>query len=131
MIIGIGTDIIATERFLPWTKFSKKKLERIFTKYELEYCFSSESLCSQRLAVRFAAREAFFKAISQATDHQIPFLTLTRATQVTKNPAGAPCLKIEWDIIAAFLPHPLPNIAAHLSLSHTDKHALAFVVLEK
>src|SRR5258706_12542497 len=103
MIIGIGTDIIATERLLPWTKFPKKKLERIFTKSELEYCFSSATLCSQRLAVRFAAREAFFKAISQVTRQQISFLAVVRAAHVIKETSGAPQLSVEWNAISKLI----------------------------
>ena len=129
MIIGIGIDSVEIERFAQWHIYSDKKLNRIFSPQEIEYCRSNILLSAQRFAVRFAAREALFKAISQACPgHTIPFLTLCRAVTISKN--RAPILHINGELFTGYgirksLTHSQPLI----SLTHTQNIATAFVIL--
>ncbi len=125
MIIGIGIDAVDTARFADWYMLSEKKLLRIFSKQEIAYCLSNVLLSSQRFAVRFAAREAFFKAMSQAnTSHNIPFLRVCSLISIQKKD-NVPSLLID-----PFLMNALPkNTHTLLSLTHTQKTASAFVVL--
>jgi len=130
MILGIGIDAVAISRFACWHQFSQARLRRIFSAEEIDYCLASQSRSAERFAVRFAAREAFFKALSSAVpDHGIPFLTVCRAIAVAKN-KGVPTCLINWDTLALRSERCRGiNLHAHISLTHTTTDALACVVL--
>ena len=62
MIIGLGTDIIEIERVRK--AVAKKNFrENVFTEREREYCESRGKNSAASYAARFAAKEAFFKAL--------------------------------------------------------------------
>src|SRR5437660_10642865 len=85
MILGIGVDTVDIQRFALWNSYSRKKLLRIFSPQEIDYCLSNQQKSAERFAARFAAREALYKALSYAYPHKkIPFLTLCRCTIITK-----------------------------------------------
>ena len=61
---GIGIDIIEIQRVKTAVKqFQDKFLDRIFTKREIDYCTNKKALKFPELAARFAAKEAYSKAI--------------------------------------------------------------------
>ena len=65
-ILGIGTDIVKISRFEKILEnYDIKRLEKLFSKQELEYCISKKlkKKIASSLALRFAAKEAFIKAI--------------------------------------------------------------------
>lgn len=129
MIIGIGVDSVEIKRFALWHKKSHKNLQRIFSEQELEYCLSNPALSTQRFAVRFAAREAFYKAISaQWPEHTVPFLTLCRATTIIKK--RTPQIIIDWSMLQSYGIALDTHIKIYLSLTHTDQSATAFLILE-
>ncbi len=133
MIVGIGVDAVDIVRFIPWTSYSHKRLHRIFSASELDYCFSVPTCTTQRLAVRFAAREAFFKALSSSDPHHVvPFLTICRSIVVEKTPSGAPYLKIDWPLLQqAGLTLNGHSTRVHISLTHTRSSAIAWVMIIK
>ena len=123
MILGIGVDSIEVHRFKEWHTFSRKKLSRIFSEQEIDYCLQQPNKSAERFAVRFAAREAFFKAFSAGFSHvTIPFLTLCKQVSIEKR-GSRPVLL--FDNICS------QNFTTHLSLTHTDSTAMAFVVIEQ
>ncbi len=62
-IIGIGYDMVEVSRIeLVLSRWGSKFEKRVFTPRELEYCGSKKNR-AQRLACRFAAKEAVFKAL--------------------------------------------------------------------
>lgn len=126
MILGIGVDSVEIERFAQWQTYSQKKLRRIFSQSEIDYCLEKSNQSAERFAVRFAAREALYKALSYAfPDKKIPFLTLCSKTTITKKD-GLPHLILHDDlgIDTNFL-------TIHLSLSHSQTIATVFVVIEE
>jgi holo-[acyl-carrier protein] synthase len=126
MILGIGVDTIEIARFTSWHTYSQKKLLRIFSQEEIDYCLSNQQKSAERFAVRFAAREALYKALCCAfPDTRIPFLTLCVSISVTKKD-GTPYLIIYDDIGI-----DTSSLTIHFSLSHSYTVATAFVVLEK
>jgi holo-[acyl-carrier protein] synthase len=126
MILGIGIDAVEVERFIPWCDYSQKKLSRIFSPQEIDYCLQQPNKSAERFAVRFASREALFKALSYAyPDHSLPFLTLCSRVTITKNDSR-PYLTVVGDIGI-----DLTGLTFHLSLSHTRTDATALVVIEK
>lgn len=128
MIIGTGIDSVETKRFALWYQHDKQKLLRIFSEQEIEYCLSNIELSAQRFAVRFAAREALFKAISAHwPDHSVPFLTLCRTTTIIKK--RAPHIIVDNTLLQPY-GTSLACTKIHLSLTHTQQTATAFVILE-
>ena len=126
MIGGIGVDTIQVERFSQWYTYSKKKLSRIFSQEEIDYCLQQPDKSSERFAVRFAAREALYKALSYLyPDKKIPFLTLCSRITITKI-ASRPYLMVTGDIGVG-----LNGFFIHLSLSHTRTYATALVIIEQ
>ena len=129
MILGIGIDSVEISRFTDWHTWNKKKLARIFSIQEIEYCISNPALSAQRFAVRFAAREALFKAISAAwQEHTIPFLTLCRATTIIKK--RGPIIIINWTMLEPYGINNAGHLKTNISLTHTNQTATAFLILE-
>ena len=65
MVLGVGVDIVQINRFKFWIEYPKAQLSHVFSKPELDYIFSgTQELAMQRMASRFAAKEAFYKALS-------------------------------------------------------------------
>ena len=63
MIIGIGVDIVEIERFRnAMERLKDRFIRRIFTPGEQQYC-NGHREPAQHFAVRFAAKEALFKAL--------------------------------------------------------------------
>lgn len=133
MIRGVGSDIVDIHRFISWRKFSREKLLRIFTEGELAYCMDAQGVYMlEKLAARFAAKEACYKALSSFFSLQIPpFLTLAPLIEVCNNQQGRPSLRVAWQVIADKAGITI-NVApvTHVSLSHEKAYALAFVVVE-
>jgi len=124
MIVGIGTDMVRIERV--WSVLERKgerALARFFTPAERERC-----LCSRHppesFAARFAAKEAFFKALGTGWGIGGAWTEV----EVVSAPSGAPSLRLTGR--AAELAETRGVRTVHLSLTHGDHDAMAFVVLE-
>lgn len=126
MILGIGVDTIDINRFTSWHTYSPKKLSRIFSPEEIDYCLENTQKSAERFAVRFAAREALYKALCAAfPDNKFPFLTLCAHTTIKKVNA-VPIVQLSSACGIDMNQHFI-----HLSLSHSDAQAVAFVIIEK
>lgn len=125
MILGIGVDSVEINRFAQWNTFSRTQLLRIFSDEEINYCLQNNNNSAERFAARFAAREAFFKALSTSfpTLH-IPFLTLCKQISIGKH-NNRPFIILKNSNIT-----PL-SLTFHLSLTHTNSTATAFVIIEQ
>jgi holo-[acyl-carrier protein] synthase len=123
MIIGVGTDIVEIERIkkrIANTDFVKL----VFTPVEIDYC-KSKSRSAEHYAARFAAKEAFFKAIGTGVTGKLEFLQV----EITNSPEGTPRINIFDDALLIAKKAGVVNI--HLSISHESKYAVATVILEK
>jgi holo-[acyl-carrier protein] synthase len=111
--MGIGVDIEAVLRFKRMTSPAKQKmLKRLFTAKELAYCFSKKNP-APHLAARFAAKEALYKALGGV--NAPGFLDV----EILPNKLGAPQLTVRGP----------SRGRVHVSLSHTETQAIAFVVV--
>jgi len=64
MEIFLGTDICEINRIgETYEKYGKRFLDKVFTQSEIDYCVQKIKLIPQRLAVRFATKEAAAKAL--------------------------------------------------------------------
>ncbi len=121
MIVGIGVDIVEVERLEKTvTRFGNRFLNRVFTEQEIAYSMSKTHSC-QKLASRFAAKEAAFKALGTG-------VTNWREAETTIEPSGKPNLKLHGQ--AADHARSLGVVRSHISASDTEHHAVAVVVLE-
>lgn len=124
MIYGIGVDIVATERFQRFIDAGNSAImERLFTPDERSLCRSRKDAASC-LAARFAAKEAFLKALGTGLRDGISWLDL----EVSNDPLGKPELTLSGKAAEQFQRNGL--IRVHLSLSHDGGSAVAMVVLE-
>ena len=122
MIIGIGIDIVEIERI-------KKALDKeafrdkVFSTYEIEYCESKKTNKFASYAVRFAAKEAFVKALG--TGFRKGNLT---DIYVENDALGKPFMTLSGPYVEIAKDKQIKHI--HLSLSHSTQTAVAQVILE-
>ena len=126
MIIGIGTDIVAIERVgRTLEKFGERFVNRILTVDErprFERVRGPQK--ASHLAKRFAAKEAFAKAIG--TGIRSPFRW--HSVAVGRHASGKP--ELQADAAMAEYLAGRGVTAAHVSLTDDAGVAVAFVVLE-
>jgi len=124
MIVGTGVDIIEVARIkAAIDRFGQRFLKRVFTSEEIRYCLSKLN-AAERLAARFAAKEAGMKAIGTGLRHGVSWQDL----EVVRDPGGRPRLRFSGK--AAEFAATLGCKSTHLSLSHTAEQAIAHVILE-
>lgn len=121
MIIGLGTDIIEIERVRK--AVSKQNfLDNVFTKIEQAYCESRGKNSAASYAARFAAKEAFFKALGTG------IVTRLTDVEVVNDDHGAPKIFLRGK--AQTLAHERGVEKIFLSLSHSRDFATATCILE-
>jgi holo-[acyl-carrier protein] synthase len=114
MVVGIGIDIIEVSRLEKAVEAHARFVEKIFTPEEIRYSQGMHNKCLH-LAARFAAKEAFFKALGRRISWT--------AVGVVNRPSGQPELEVSAE--------GLGFDRAMVSLSHIKDYGLAVVVLEK
>jgi holo-[acyl-carrier protein] synthase len=124
MIVGTGVDITEVARIKAAVeRFGDRFLKRVFTPEEVSYC-TSKANASERLAARFAAKEAAMKAIGTGLRHGVTW----QDVEVVRLPGQRPQLRFRGQ--AAEFAGRLGCRRAHLSLTHTAEQAIAHVILE-
>lgn len=124
MIVGTGVDITDVKRIQQaLDRFGERFLARVYTPEEVRYCQARQNV-AERLAARFAAKEAGMKAIGTGWRGGITWQDF----EVTRQPGGRPSLRLSGR--AAEIAATLGCRRTHLSLSHTTGQAIAFVILE-
>ncbi len=125
MIFGIGTDIIEVPRMEKHLEKNDALMQKIYTKAEQEYCNKGKATKYQCFAARFAAKEAFFKALGTGYRYGMAFNEI----EVLNDDLGKPYV-VPHGKVKEFL--ATNNIkSTHLSITHVKEMANAFVVLEK
>jgi holo-[acyl-carrier protein] synthase len=125
MISGIGIDLIEVDRVAERVGRGNGFKELVFSAGEIEYCEKMANP-AEHYAVRFAAKEAFFKALGTGWQNGTSF----NEVEVAHDEKMKPCIRL------------LGNTAAHLSvivdidkilvsLSHIKTVATAIVIIEK
>ena len=124
MIVGTGVDIAEVPRIkAAMERFGQRFLSRVFTPEEARYCLSKVN-AAERLAARFAAKEAGMKAIGTGLRHGITWQDL----EVVRLPGQRPNLRFSGKALE--FADRLGCKRVHLSLSHTKEQAIAYVILE-
>jgi len=125
MIIGIGIDLVEIERIHDSVeKFGHRFLDRIFTQAEIEYC-QRKAHRYQHFAARFAAKESILKAIGTGLSEGITWHEI----EIVNNELGKPVFVCKGNFDRILREFGVENI--YLSLSHSQKYAIAMTILEK
>lgn len=120
MIVGIGVDIVDARRIQHMIEqYGKKFLNRVFTQAEQDYADAATDPKRRllRYANRFAAKEAFVKALEDAQGLS------WQDIEVTKEPNGRPGIILHKSVNDTY------NI--HLSLSDEYPYSHAYIIIEK
>ena len=129
MIIGIGSDLCNIERIeKSLERFGDRFLERVFTDVEKAKARSRPHTIAGTLAKRFAAKEAFSKAVGTGFKRGV----FMKDIGVVNLPSGQPTLEVTGGARARLDALAPSGHAVHVHLTMTDDHpwAQAFVVLE-
>lgn len=125
MIVSIGVDIVEVYRIRETISRTPRFVERVFTASEREYCEAKGAAAAQSYAARFAAKEAFLKALKTGWRGKITWHDM----EIWNDEQGVPSLEIKGE--AANLLKKISVTRIHISLSHTNEHAVAQVILER
>ncbi len=124
MIFGIGIDIIEVPRVEKLTKKADKFVKKIFTQTEIDYCRRFRN-GSQNFAGRFAAKEAFLKAMGTGLSNGLKFNEI----ETVNDHLGKPEITLYGRTKEIFKERKLKF--SHVSIAHLKDYATAVVVIEK
>lgn len=120
-VIGIGVDIVDTERFALIMGRTPRIIDRLFTSAEAEHK-DGTLRTPVSLAARFAAKEAVAKVLGDTAGLE------WHDCRVLTDELGKPYLHMVQTLARAS--SDLGIVRWHLSLSHDAGHSIAFVVAE-
>jgi holo-[acyl-carrier protein] synthase len=124
MIVGVGTDLAEVARIRQSVeRFGDRFLNRIYTARERSYAMSKANW-AERLAARFAAKEAGMKAIGTGWSGGVSWQHI----EVSNEPSGRPTLRLSG--AALDVANRLSVQRISVSLTHTKEMAFAVVILE-
>ncbi|HIJ65839.1 MAG TPA: holo-ACP synthase [Candidatus Hydrogenedentes bacterium] len=119
MIVGVGVDIVEVADLAG--RLERGTLKRAFSDAELAYAARCPKRRNEILAGRWAAKEAFGKAVGTGLRLDWPL----NEVEVAHDDAGRPLFRFGSNVRAC-----LPGGArVHLSISHTPTYAAAFVII--
>ncbi|MEM5948783.1 holo-ACP synthase [Spirochaetia bacterium 38H-sp] len=122
MILGVGLDVVRIDRISHWLD-NLSLLARFFHPYEVEALLKKKENPAGSLAARFAAKEAFAKALGTG----LRGLAL-RDIEVKNDDKGRPHIVLYGTARAVF--EAIGGRFVHVSLTHERDNALAVVVIE-
>ncbi len=125
MIVGIGTDIVEVERIdSSLASYGEAFAKRILADMEWEQYLNSKQP-AKFLAKRFAAKEAFSKAMGTGLRSPVTFNNIA----VMHDDLGKPELRFAAEL--QILVDEKEIVSSHISISDEKNLAVAFVVLER
>ena len=125
-IFGNGVDIVENKRIQKSLK-NKNFLNRIFTRQEI---INSKTITNKvnYFAKRFAAKEAFVKALGLGFRENINFIDI----EILNNSKGQPFLKVSSKLKNYMkIKLNIKKCKLFLSLSDEKKYSIAFVIINK
>lgn len=126
-ILGTGIDMIEVERVeraVTRPRTGERFRDRVFTAREVAYCESRGRPRYQSYAARFAAKEAAMKAMGTGWNRNAGW----RDIEVVRERGQAPAIALSGK--AAEYARRKGITAFHLSITHTEAHAMAQVIAE-
>lgn len=124
MIVGNGIDMVEVDRVAEKLHRGKGFRDKVFSMREIEYCERSAKP-NENFAARFAAKEAFLKATGKG---MLLGYDLNQI-EISNDEFGKPFITLTGNFARHFQEQNWKTI--HLSISHTQSIACAFVIIEK
>ena len=124
MTSGVGIDMIEVERVAEKINKESGFREMVFSKTEIAYCESKKNKF-ESYAARFAAKEAFFKALGTGWAENTQF----NEVEILNNKEGKPEVQLLGSTLETINAMGIKKIL--VSLSHIKTIASAVVMLEK
>ena len=123
-VLGIGVDLVECARIQrSMDRFGDRFLHRVFTDGEIEYSMSMK-FPARHLAARFAAKEAVSKAFGTGIGKAMGWKDI----DVRRKESGEPYVVLEGG--AKKLAEERKVSKVSITLSHTEHHAMAMIVVE-
>jgi holo-[acyl-carrier protein] synthase len=127
MVVSVGVDMVEVERVrqaLENSRSGQRFRRRIFTEQEIEYCEKKRRGRYQSYAGRFAAKEAVMKALGRGWGAKVSWLDIA----VAPARSGRPEIVLQQK--TARLAEQLGIRRWFLSITHTEQHAVAYVIAQ-
>lgn len=124
MIFGVGVDIIEVARVEDKLSRTPGLKEKLYTPVEIAYC-ESKKFPFQHYAARFAAKEAFMKALGTGWSRGVKFSEV----EVRNLESGQPVLAVYGRARELCQEEGISRF--YVTLSHLQTKAVATVILEK
>ena len=125
MIVGIGIDIVDIARIQALLdRHGERFLRRVYTEGETSYAMRGANR-AERLAGRFAVKEALMKALGTGKSQGI----LWRDVETVRGRSGKPEVRLHGQAMRWMTLRG--GVAVHVSIAHDGGKAVAFVILEK
>lgn len=122
-IVGLGVDLAQITRFRTFVESGSPVLKRIFCPDERDYALTRHDP-AQALAARFAAKEAFFKALGTGMRDGLSWQQVC----VRRDELGCPSLALSGRAADMVTQRGVQRVL--LSYSHEGDYAVATVILE-
>jgi holo-[acyl-carrier protein] synthase len=118
-VVSVGVDIVDVRRVAEAIlRFGDRFLERIYTPSEIDYCLR-RARQAESFAVRFAAKEAFAKAL------KVGKASIWREVEVIRSDDPRPAVLLHGHARSL-----VGDRRVDISLSHAETHAVAVVLIE-
>ncbi len=121
MEINYGIDIVEVERIRDICARRKARLKKLFTAKEIKYCLSKNTPYPH-FASRFAAKEAFLKAVSSGWQGRLNWTDM----EVSKDEFGKPYINVLPGKKLAFM-KKIKHVS--LTISQDKNYAVAMVAI--
>ncbi len=122
MIFGIGNDITEVQRIKDAVEeHGERFLNRVFTPLEIEYCQSFKDGSWEHFAARFAAKEAFSKAIGTGFSKGFKL----NEFGIVNEQSGAPTAELSGTLAEKY-----GYLKIFVTLSHSNDYSIANVILQ-
>lgn len=126
LILGLGTDMIDVARVNRLISKGSSFIESVFTEGEIVYC-DSKRYRAQHYAARFAAKEAFLKALGTGWRDGITF----RDIELVHDELGKPSLVVSGQASVICRDRFPRGYRTHVSVAHLKDYATATVIIEE
>ena len=123
-VLGVGVDMVENQRIEhSLERFGERFMHRVFTQGEIDYC-TSMKFPARHFAARFAAKEAVSKAFGTGIGAAMGW----REIDIHRKESGEPYVVLHGGAQQLALDRGVSTV--WVSLSHTEHHAVATIVVE-
>lgn len=127
MVLAVGVDMVEVariQRALEDSRIGQRFRNRVYTEKEIQYCEKKRRGKYLSYAGRFAAKEAVMKALGRGWSSEISWLNI----EVLPLPGGKPEVHLRNKTSAFARQLGIQHLS--LSITHTERYAMAYVIAQ-